>query len=175
MLFRSLSPEEAAAFFADLEVNGERPRYKIMIDHGRAGIGFMLGDATGAKPLLPDLLGKWNDPLNQTGEPQQVTFLLTDIVGSTAMTSEIGNAGAQRVVRAHNAICRAAAKAFRGREVKHTGDGMLLIFPDSTAGARAAIDIQQEANTFALDNPAAPLVLRVGVHTGEAVYEDSEY
>ena len=170
-----LSPEEIAAFFADLEVNGERPRYKSMIDHGRTGIGFMLGEVSGSKPLLPEILTKWNDPLNQTGEPQQVTFVLTDIVGSTAMTSEIGNAGAQRVVRAHNAICRAAAKAFRGREVKHTGDGMLMIFPDSTSGARAAIDIQQEGNTFALDNPAAPLVMRVGVHTGEAVFEDGEY
>ncbi len=176
VLDRSRLPTaDIAAFFADFDVNGERPRYKAMLDHGRAGIGFMLGEVSGSKPLLTEILTKWNDPLNQAGEPQQVTFLLTDIVGSTAMTSEIGNAGAQRVVRAHNAICRAATKAFRGREVKHTGDGMLMIFPDSTAGARAAMDVQQEGNTFALDNPAAPLVMRVGVHTGEAVYEDGEY
>jgi adenylate cyclase len=172
-----LSPEDVTAFFADLEANGERPRYQRMIADGKAAIAGLLGDAlvTGPRPTLTDLLVRWNDPLNQTGEAQPVTFLLTDIAGSTAMTSEIGNAGAQRVVRAHNAIARAATRAFRGREIKHTGDGMLMIFPDSTAAARAAIDIQQEAATFSLDNPAAPLAVRIGVHTGEAVFEGGEY
>jgi class 3 adenylate cyclase len=124
---------------------------------------------------LNELLDAWNDPANQMAGPQQVTFLLTDIVGSTALTSQIGNAGAQRVVRAHNAIARTAAKAFKGREVKHTGDGMLLLFPDPAGAARAAMDIQQEATNYAKDNPTAPLVLRVGVHQGDAVFEDGDY
>jgi class 3 adenylate cyclase len=170
------APQDVAAFFSELEVAGERPRYKRMIDDGKAAMLEALGEPPPA-PLTPfvDLIARWSDPAQRGAEAQQMTFLLTDMVGSTAMTSEIGNAGAQRVVRAHNTIVRAAAKAFRGREVKHTGDGMLLIFPDSTTAARAAIDIQQEATTFAADNPTAPLALRIGLHTGEAVFEDGEY
>jgi adenylate cyclase len=60
-------------------------------------------------------------------------------------------------------------------EVKHTGDGMLLTFPDAAAAARAAMDIQQEATAYARDNPEAPLILRVGIHTGEASFEEGEY
>ncbi len=135
----------------------------------------LLGFVTAARtpPGIVDVLKQWND--QRGSDAQQFTFLLTDMVGSTAMTSELGNAGAQRVVRAHNILVRAAAKAFRGREVKHTGDGILLIFPDATFGTRAAIDIQQEAANFAAENPGAPLAMRIAVHTGEAVYEDSEY
>jgi class 3 adenylate cyclase len=172
-----LSAPDVAAYFADLEGASERPRYRRMMDEGRLAIAAMFGHETrAASQSIVDLLIRWSDPAgNQAAEPQQMTFLLTDIVGSTALTSQIGNAGAQRVVRAHNAVARAAAKAFRGREIKHTGDGMLIMFPDSTAGVRAAIDIQQEAFGYTQDNPTAPLVLRVGLHTGEAVVEDGEY
>jgi adenylate cyclase len=168
--------QDIANFFAELEIAGERPRYRRMLDDGKVAIGALLGNPPQTPPPpINEILARWSDPGQRGAEPQQMTFLLTDIVGSTALTSQIGNAGAQRVVRAHNTIVRAAAKAFRGREVKHTGDGMLLIFPDSTSGARAAVDIQQEATGFAKDNPTAPLAMRVGVHTGEAVFEDGEY
>ncbi|TAL02083.1 MAG: hypothetical protein EPO08_08125 [Rhodospirillaceae bacterium] len=171
-----LSPADTDTFLTELEGEAERPRFRRMIEGGAAALAARIDDPTAQpSPSITDLLAAWNDPSGQGAEPQQNTFLLTDIVGSTALTSQIGNAGAQRVVRAHNAIVRAAAKAFKGREVKHTGDGMLLVFPDPTAGARAAMDIQQEATNYAQDNPSAPLVLRVGVHTGDAVLEDGEY
>jgi len=164
------------AFLDELENVAERPRFRRMIDNGAAAFAATLDEPSGENlPSLNELLNAWNDPANQMAGPQQVTFLLTDIVGSTALTSQIGNAGAQRVVRAHNAITRAAAKAFKGREIKHTGDGMLLLFPDPAGAARAAMDIQQEATNYAKDNPAAPLVLRVGVHQGDAVFEDGDY
>jgi len=171
-----LSPEEADAFLLELSQEAERPRFRRMIEHGAGAMATRIDDPNAVlAPPLNDLLTAWNDPTGQTAGPQQITFLITDIVGSTALTSQIGNAGAQRVVRAHNAIARTAAKAFKGREVKHTGDGMLLTFPDPTAGVKAAMDIQQEAANYAHDNPSAPLVLRIGVHIGDAVLEDNEY
>ena len=171
-----LFPADIDTFLAELEGEAERPRFRRMIEGGATALAARIDNASADPPLsVNELLAVWNDPSSQVPGPQQFTFLLTDIVGSTALTSQIGNAGAQRVVRAHNAIARAAAKAFRGREVKHTGDGMLLQFPDPSAGARAAMDIQREAADYAHNNPTAPLVLRVGVHTGDAVLEDGEY
>jgi len=174
--YSGLSPTDTDAFLAELHGDAERPRFRRMIEAGAATMAGRI-DNPSAKisPSVNDLLAVWNDPSTPAAGPQQSTFLLTDIVGSTALTSQIGNAGAQRVVRAHNAIVRAATKAFKGREVKHTGDGILVLFPDPMAGARAAMDIQREATAYAQDNPSAPLVLRVGVHIGDAVLEDGEY
>ncbi len=166
----------AEAFAQRLDVSAQRPRFRQLIDAGKAAMNAALDGIENAPlPTLPDLIQQWADPNVRGAEIKKVTFLLTDIVGSTALTSKLGNSAAQRVVRAHNAAVRAATKNFRGTEVKHTGDGMLLTFPDAAAAARAAIEIQQEGSAYAKDNPDAPLVMRLGIHTGEASYEEGEY
>ncbi len=121
------------------------------------------------------MIQQWAERTDQTTDTKNVTFLLTDIVGSTAMTSKLGNSGAQKVVRAHNTIVRAAMKRHKGTEVKHTGDGLLLTFPSPVTAVRAAVEIQQEALGYTLDNPDAPLELRVGLNAGDAGFEDGEY
>jgi len=166
----------ATSFAERLDVSAQRPRFRRLIEAGHAAMTAQLDEkGLAGLPALIDLLAQWSDPTARAAETKTVTFLLTDIVGSTALTSKVGNSGAQRVVRAHNAIARAAVKNFRGGEVKHTGDGMLLTFPDPASAARAAIEIQQEATAYARDNPDAPLALRLGVHTGQASFEDGEY
>jgi adenylate cyclase len=166
----------ADAFAQRLEISAQRPRFRQLIDAGRAAMTAVLDGITNASlPALPDLIQQWADPTVRGAEIKKVTFLLTDIVGSTALTSKLGNSAAQRVVRAHNAAVRTAAKNFRGTEVKHTGDGILLTFPDAAAASRAAIEIQQEGTAYAGDNPDAPLMMRIGIHTGEASFEEGEY
>lgn len=166
----------AEAFVQRLEAALQRPRFRKLANAGKeAMLAALDPDSKATLPPLADLIAQWADPSVRGAEVKKVTFVLTDIVGSTALTSKVGNAGAQRVVRAHNAAVRAATKNFRGSEVKHTGDGLLLTFPDAASAARAAIEIQQEATNYAKDNPDAPLVLRVGIHAGEASYEEGEY
>src|SRR5262249_12646779 len=104
-----LDAAAVGAFFTDLENHAARPRYRRMIEAGAAAFAAR-SDGTPTQPVS-QLLGIWND-MPAGGTAQQITFLLTDIVGSTALTSQIGNAGAQRVVRAHNAIARAATKTY---------------------------------------------------------------
>ncbi len=166
----------ADAFAQRLEISAQRPRFRQLIDAGRAAMTAILDGITNtALPALSDLIQQWADPTVRGAEIKKVTFLLTDIVGSTALTSKLGNSAAQRVVRAHNAVVRTAAKNFRGSEIKHTGDGILLTFPDAAAAGRAAIEIQQEGTAYARDNPDAPLLMRLGIHTGEASFEEGEY
>jgi adenylate cyclase len=167
--------DSAKSFCERLNGSAQRPRYRKLMDAGHAAMKAQLNQTKSRQPPLPDLIGQWAERTEQSAQEQVVTFLLTDIVGSTALTSKLGNSGAQRIVRAHNAVVRAAIKEYKGTEVKHTGDGLLATFPDPAAAVRAAMEIQQDALAYALDNPDAPLELRVGVHTGIAGLEDGEY
>ena len=169
------NPDAAKSFCDRLEATAQRPRFRTLIDAGHAAMLAKLSGRTSRQPPLGELLGQWAERTSQSADEQIVTFLLTDIVGSTALTSKLGNSGAQRIVRAHNTIVRAAIAEYKGEEIKHTGDGMLTKFPDPAAAVRAAIEIQQDALVYALDNPKAPLELRVGIHSGIAGYEDGEY
>ena len=165
----------AKAFCERLDASAQRPRFRKLMDAGHAAITAELNETKSRQPPLTELIKEWSERTEETTDSKQVTFLLTDIVGSTALTSKLGNSGAQRIVRAHNTIVCTAIKDYKGTEVKHTGDGMLTTFPDPAAAARAAIEIQQAVAEFVADNPDAPLELRIGLHAGNAGFEDGEY
>ncbi len=168
--------EVAKAFAQRLQATAERPRFRQLMDAGHAAMTTVAEGHAGADlPPLPDLIQLWSDPNVRGAEVKKVTFVLTNIVGLAALTAKSGNSVAQRVVRAHNGAVRTAVKNFRGAEVKHTGDGILLTFPDAASACRAAIEIQYEGSGYTKDNPDAPLVMRLGIHTGEATLEDGEY
>ncbi len=167
--------EAAKSFCERLDSAVQRPRYRKLMDAGQAAMTALLNGTKSRQAPLPELIQQWAERTEQTTDTKPVTFLLTDIVGSTAMTSKLGNSGAQKVVRAHNTLVRAATKRHKGTEVKHTGDGLLVTFPNPVAAVRAASEIQQEALAYTLDNPDAPLELRVGLNAGSAGFEDGEY
>ncbi len=79
----------------------------------------------------------------RSNAPAPVTILLTDIEGSTALTQRLGDAGAQKVQRAHDDIVRRGTAAYGGRELKHTGDGIMVSFASSSAAIECAIAIQR--------------------------------
>ena len=107
----------------------------------------------------------------QQRDPGMRSILFTDIVGSTAHTQAVGDAEAMTLVHAHDRIVRTALAVTGGREVKHTGDGMMCAFISAQAAMRCAAQIQRE---LAVHNqsPANPaLHLRMGVSAGEPVEE----
>ena len=113
----------------------------------------------------------------ELGEPFAHTafraILFTDIEGSTALTMRLGDARAMGLLRAHDAIVRAALGTYGGNEVKHTGDGIMASFTSVTQAVQCAIAIQRkvaERNTEATDM----LRLRVGVSCGEPVTEEGD-
>jgi pimeloyl-ACP methyl ester carboxylesterase len=57
-----------------------------------------------------------------------ITILFTDLTSSTALTQSLGDAQAQELLRAHDAIVREALAAHGGTEIKHTGDGIMASF-----------------------------------------------
>lgn len=102
-----------------------------------------------------------------------ITILFTDIVDSTRLTQRLGDAGAQELLRQHNAIVRDALRANFGTEVKHTGDGIMASFLSAPRALDAAVQIQR---SVAGHNRTADvkLELRVGVNAGQPVVEDED-
>ncbi len=96
---------------------------------------------------------------NVPGKPMTIVF--TDLEGFTAYTDANGDAAALAVIDAHLGLARPVVRRWHGEILKHLGDGLLCTFPDPTAGVRAALDL--------LATAPAPLRLRAGVHTGDAV------
>ena len=104
-----------------------------------------------------------------------VTVMFTDIEGSTAMTERLGDQKAQDVLHIHNAIVREQVAAHQGFEVKSQGDGFMLAFSSARRALECAIAIQQTLGAHNAENPAEPIQVRIGLHTGEAIKEGEDF
>lgn len=102
-------------------------------------------------------------------DPGIRTVLFTDIVGSTTLTQLLGDEGAMAFIRVHDGIVRGALNALGGREVKHTGDGIMAAFASAVAAVRCATRIQRELAQYRQDNAAHPIKVRIGAAAGEPV------
>jgi predicted ATPase/DNA-binding SARP family transcriptional activator len=102
-----------------------------------------------------------------------VTFLLTDVEGSTRLWESDFRA-MDAAVAAHDAAIAAAVQAHGGVVLKHRGEGdsTFSVFWRTTHAAAAAIDAQQALAS--LDCPV-PLRVRMAIHMGEAVERDGDY
>lgn len=88
------------------------------------------------------------------------TVMITDIVGSTAIASEMGDARWRALLDQHDAVVRGAITRFRGDELVHTGDGIVASFDGPT---RAVTCAQHTVGALA----DIGLTCRIGLHTGE--------
>jgi class 3 adenylate cyclase len=66
-------------------------------------------------------------------------------------------------------VVRAGLAAEGGREVKHTGDGIMASFASAAAAVRCAIQIQKNLAEHTRDHAHLPVVVRIGVAAGEPV------
>jgi class 3 adenylate cyclase len=99
-------------------------------------------------------------------------IMFTDLVGSTDMSSRLGDHRALEVLRRHDEVVRDALTATGGREVKHTGDGILASFTHVSRAIEAAVRIQ---SVFRVDSQElAGVSLRVGISAGEPVAESND-
>ncbi|MDQ4144260.1 MAG: AAA family ATPase, partial [Actinomycetota bacterium] len=102
-----------------------------------------------------------------------VTFLFTDVEGSTRMLERLRERY-QDVQRRHDAIVRAAIADGDGHEVSTEGDSFFAVFPTPTAAVRAAVRIQRELVETAWPEGGA-LRVRMGLHSGEGVLGGANY
>ena len=99
----------------------------------------------------------------------------TDIVGSTDMTRRLGDEMAMTILELHNRIARAALSATGGREVKHTGDGIMAVFFSAAAAVRCGIKVQNDLSQHRKEHPDQALQVRIGVAAGEPIERHNDF
>jgi class 3 adenylate cyclase len=107
-------------------------------------------------------------------DPGIRTVLFTDVVNSTTLTQSLGDEAALAILGVHDTIVRDALSALGGREVKHTGDGIMASFISPAGAVRCAIQIQRELANHAKANPERSLKVRVGAAAGEPVEQRND-
>jgi predicted ATPase/class 3 adenylate cyclase len=96
-----------------------------------------------------------------------VTFLFTDIDGSTRLLHEYGDQYAE-LLAAHRVVVRAALSRHAGVEVDTQGDAFFAAFSGAGAAAAAATEIRDGLGD-------GPVRVRIGIHTGEPLLTDEGY
>jgi class 3 adenylate cyclase len=103
----------------------------------------------------------------------QLTFLLTDIEGSTALLGRLGDryAGLLSHVRR---VVRTAVRRAGGHQVSARGDDVFAVFERSPAALDAALAIQRAMRAGAWPD-GSKVRLRIGLHRGRPALTDTGY
>jgi predicted ATPase/class 3 adenylate cyclase len=102
-----------------------------------------------------------------------VTFLFTDIEGSTGLLQTLGDRYAA-VQNEHAAIVRRAVSEEGGVEVSTHGDAFFVAFRSPSGAVRAAVAAQRGLASHDW-SPGPPMRVRMGVHTGEGTLGGDDY
>jgi class 3 adenylate cyclase len=106
-----------------------------------------------------------------TGETlaiKDITFLFTDLKGSTAMYEQIGDAKAYFLVHQHFDALSRVIRDRRGAIVKTIGDAVMAVFDTPVDAANAALEMIDALNDFN-QTISQELILKVGIHRGHAI------
>ena len=114
-------------------------------------------------------LGRVTDPIDHTAGARAFrTILFTDLKGSTSLLREVGESVFMGLLDEHDQIIRRSLVAWRGREVKHTGDGIMASFEDVANALECALAIQ-DGFEARMSEATRELVVRIGIAAGEPV------
>src|SRR5512143_1147033 len=138
-----------------------------------------------AKRLASDEDGKvlvWKPPRTATveGDRRQLTVMFCDMVGSTALSTQLDPEELREVVRAYREMCAQVISRFDGYIARYLGDGLLVYFgypvaheDDVQRAVRAGLGIVKAVRESPLHTrPQQPLQVRIGIHTGLVVAGD---
>src|SRR5215475_7873581 len=162
------APSAEAAEQVQREAHGMMPEKIIEVepDVAEVFLGGMETNPTGAV-ILPG--GSADDR-----DPGIRTILFTDVANSTTLTQSLGDEAALAILGVHDMIVRDALSALGGREIKHTGDGIMASFVSAAGAVRCAMQIQRELDKHAKANPDRSLKVRVGAAAGEPVEQHND-
>jgi predicted ATPase/class 3 adenylate cyclase len=135
-----------------------------------------MADETLPSEQLKELLARIDPEVLQQVMPLTggvITMMFTDIVDSTRIKAQIGDAPYFDVLQRHNELVRSALALHDGREVKTMGDAFLVGFAVPPNAVVCAVKIQQDLATTPIQTGQGPLKIRIGIHTGTPkVYRD---
>jgi len=157
----------ASAIMAKLKANGVAltPKVKDSVQSLINGI----------EPKYQSNVAKSSDALlPQAAVESTYTIMFTDIVGHTAMMSELGDRLGRRLFSTHDDIVRRLTEEYNGSIVKAMGDGFMLTYPSANRGLACAIAIQRELDTYNRQRGTHPVLVRMGLSVGEPINDSDD-
>lgn len=100
---------------------------------------------------------------------RQVTFVFTDLKGSTALYEQLGDLNAYALVRQHFALLDAVAHRHGGAVVKTIGDAVMAAFSRPSDAVAAAMHILEDIGRFNRAHGGPAIVLKIGAHCGPSI------
>jgi class 3 adenylate cyclase len=113
-----------------------------------------------------------HDDNRATITPATRAIVFTDICGSVAQAHALGDDGHLAVLRDHDRIVRYELVVYHGREVKHTGDGIMAAFTSVAEAVAFALAVQRAVHAHN-DQAPHPLEMSIGISAGEPVTDRS--
>jgi predicted ATPase/class 3 adenylate cyclase len=117
------------------------------------------------------------DPLEEFGSGLPMgllTFLFTDIEGSTRLVQKIGTDQYGDLQAQHSHLLREAVAEHGGREFGTEGDAHFFVFLGAASAVKAAVQAQRRLGAYQWP-PEAAIRVRMGLHTGEPAVRDGNY
>ena len=105
---------------------------------------------------------------DETLSIKDITFLFTDLKGSTAMYEQIGDAKAYFLVHQHFDALRRVIRERNGAIVKTIGDAVMAVFDNPVEATSAALEMIDALNEFNR-TISQELILKVGIHRGHSM------
>jgi class 3 adenylate cyclase/tetratricopeptide (TPR) repeat protein len=105
---------------------------------------------------------------------ETAAILISDLVGSTRLETSVGPERADELRREHFEVLRQAIADNGGREIKNTGDGLMVAFNTASGAVACAKAMHQRIDRRNRDADAE-LHIRVGIGMGESTVEDGDY
>jgi class 3 adenylate cyclase/tetratricopeptide (TPR) repeat protein len=104
-----------------------------------------------------------------------VTLMFTDIEGSTALRTTLGDPETDALLREHDELIRQQIEDNKGHDQKAAlGDGFLAVFVSTRRALACAIGIQRSLDSFNLNRVGPALCVRIGLNTGEVAWQDGQ-
>ena len=152
---------------------GERPLNASVV---RETLHAIAGSSRGAMDQLASTVMVERPNLSgHTAPDGTVSIMFSDIENSTLIIEKLGDLRAQEVFQIHNRAIREQVAKQAGYEVKTMGDGFMVAFSSARRALLCAVEIQRQLAAYSKEHPDAPLRVRIGLNTGEAIREAGDF
>jgi class 3 adenylate cyclase len=98
-----------------------------------------------------------------------LTFLFTDLRGSTELYERVGDLAAFDIVRTHFRVLNEIVAAEAGAVVKTIGDAVMATFPTPDRAVAAALRMREAMRELNEERGREDLLLKIGIHEGPCI------
>ncbi|MGL1893647.1 MAG: adenylate/guanylate cyclase domain-containing protein [Spirochaetaceae bacterium] len=100
---------------------------------------------------------------------KDMTFLFTDLKGSTEIYERIGDMQAYSLVNQHFQLLEGVVTSMNGNVIKTIGDAIMSTFIEPGDALKAAIEMNKKIKSFNNNSDSQELVLKIGIHKGPSI------